>query len=185
MKIIKTKLHDVNIFELDSFSDNRGLFMESYQTNRYKKFGLDYEFVQDNIVFSEKNVLRGLHYQLENPQGNLVQCIIGEIFDIAVDIRKDSPTFGEWVGFILNQNNKRQLFIPPGFAHGYNVLSNECVVIYKCTNYYSKDDEYGIIWNDPLLNIKWKGNSFIISEKDLNYPTIKNAVLPKYGTKNE
>ena len=182
MNIIATDISDVKLIELDNYPDDRGCLMESYQKIRYDDHGMNLTFVQDNLVYSKKNVLRGLHYQLNNPQGKLVQCIYGEIFDVAVDIRKGSETYGDWVGFNLSQNNNNQLFIPPGFAHGYSVLSIESLVLYKCTNYYNPNDEYGIIWNDKDLNINWRGNSFIISEKDLNNQEFKNALKPTMKT---
>lgn len=182
MKIISTDIPEVKLIELDSYPDDRGNFMESYQKSRYDDHGLNFTFVQDNLVYSRKNVVRGLHYQLKNPQGKLVQCIYGEIFDVAVDIRKGSETFGKWIGINLSQKTNNQLFIPPGFAHGYSVLSDESIVMYKCTNYYDSEDEYGIIWNDKDLNINWKGNSFIISEKDLKNQDFKNVTKPMIKT---
>lgn len=179
--MIPTAIPEVKLFELTVFPDPRGAFMETYQKNRYRELGIDYSFVQDNLVISKKNVLRGLHYQLENPQGKLVQCISGAIYDIAVDIRTDSPTFCNWVGCELNEENRKQIFIPPGFAHGYCVLSNSSIVSYKCTRIYSGTDEHGIIWNDAELNINWQGNAFILSEKDRKNKPLNKSILPKYS----
>lgn len=168
MKFTRSKLPEVILIEPNSFSDDRGFFSETYHIDKFREGGITETFVQDNHVFSKKNVLRGLHFQVNHPQGKCVRCINGEIFDVAVDIRSNSPTFGEWVGVYLSSENRRQLYIPPGFAHGYCVLSDISEVLYKCTDVYHPNDEMGIIWNDPRLNIDWPIENPILSEKDLN-----------------
>lgn len=169
MNIINTNIPDVLIFEPKIFSDERGFFFESFNQKVFEEIiGRKVEFVQDNHSRSSKGVLRGLHYQLEPySQGKLVRCIIGEVFDVAVDIRKSSPTFGKWVGINLSAKNKRQLWIPEGFAHGFLVLSDTAEFIYKTTNYYMPSMEACIKWNDETLGINWpKENNVVVSEKD-------------------
>ncbi|HFZ8448558.1 TPA: dTDP-4-dehydrorhamnose 3,5-epimerase, partial [Salmonella enterica subsp. enterica serovar Aberdeen] len=153
----KTEIPDVLIFEPKVFSDERGFFMESFNQKVFEEaVGRKIEFVQDNHSKSTKGVLRGLHYQVEPyAQGKLVRCIAGEVFDVAVDIRKDSETFGKWVGVNISSENKRQLWIPEGFAHGFLVLSDSADFLYKTSNYYSPIHERGIVWNDPTININW------------------------------
>jgi dTDP-4-dehydrorhamnose 3,5-epimerase len=157
MKIIDTKIPDVKIIEPDVFGDDRGFFMETWNQKEFeeKVTGKKTLFVQDNHSKSKQGILRGLHYQTENTQGKLVRVISGEVFDVAVDIRKDSPTFGQWVGEFLSAENKRQLWVPEGFAHGFFVVSDSAEFIYKCTNYYNPQAEKSILWNDPTLNIEW------------------------------
>ncbi|EFP1205508.1 dTDP-4-dehydrorhamnose 3,5-epimerase, partial [Salmonella enterica] len=157
MNVIKTEIPDVLIFEPKVFSDERGFFMESFNQKVFEEaVGRKIEFVQDNHSKSTKGVLRGLHYQVEPyAQGKLVRCIAGEVFDVAVDIRKDSETFGKWVGVNISSENKRQLWIPEGFAHGFLVLSDSADFLYKTSNYYSPIHERGIVWNDPTININW------------------------------
>ena len=155
MKIIATALPEVKIIETRAFGDERGFVLESFQLQRYKEAGIDLPFVQDNLSHSQHGVLRGLHYQLKHPQGKLITVINGEIFDVAVDIRYGSPTFGNWVGAILSDENHHQLYLPPGFAHGFCVLSKNADVLYKCTDYYIPNDDYGIIWNDSTIGVKW------------------------------
>ncbi|EAB6474697.1 dTDP-4-dehydrorhamnose 3,5-epimerase, partial [Salmonella enterica] len=169
MNVIKTEIPDVLIFEPKVFSDERGFFMESFNQKVFEEaVGRKIEFVQDNHSKSTKGVLRGLHYQVEPyAQGKLVRCIAGEVFDVAVDIRKDSETFGKWVGVNISSENKRQLWIPEGFAHGFLVLSDSADFLYKTSNYYSPIHERGIVWNDPTININWPINiDKILSEKD-------------------
>ena len=169
MKVIKTSIPDVLIFEPKVYGDERGFFMESFNQKVFDEaVGRKIEFVQDNHSQSSKGVLRGLHYQLEPyAQGKLVRCVEGEVFDVAVDIRKSSPTFGQWVGVYLNAKNKRQLWIPEGFAHGFIVTSEKATFLYKATNYYMPSHEGGIIWNDKSLNIQWPlMREMIISAKD-------------------
>ncbi|MCX3309099.1 dTDP-4-dehydrorhamnose 3,5-epimerase [Pantoea vagans] len=168
MKIIDTKIPDVKIFEPAVFGDERGFFFESFSQKKFDNaIGRHVEFVQDNHSKSSKGVLRGLHYQL-NPfaQGKLVRCVAGAVFDVAVDIRKQSPFFGQWVGVELSSENKRQLWIPEGFAHGFLTLTDNTEFVYKTTNFYSKESERSIIWNDPLINIDWPEKEVLLSEKD-------------------
>ena len=183
MVINETKLSGVVVIEPKIYEDNRGAFFESYNKNRYSETGIDKEFVQDNLSYSRKNVLRGLHFQNPVAQAKLVSVIKGEVLDIMVDIRTDSPTFKCWEGFILSETNKRQIYIPEGFAHGYIVLSEEAYFHYKCTDFYSPENEHCIRWDDPDINIKWKINNPVISDKDLNGLFLKdfnNEKLFKY-----
>jgi dTDP-4-dehydrorhamnose 3,5-epimerase len=174
LKVIKTEITGLLIIEPDVFSDDRGFFFESYSKLRYDKLGVKYDFVQDNISKSKKRTIRGLHYQVgEKAQGKLCQVIVGEVLDVAVDIRFNSPTFGKYFAQILNSEKKLQLWIPPGFAHGFSVLSEEAIFSYKCTNYYSKAHEKTILYNDPELNIDWKVSESLVSEKDLNATLFK------------
>ena len=179
MNVIKTEIPDVLIFEPKVFGDERGFFMESFNQKVFEEaVGRKVEFVQDNHSKSSKGVLRGLHYQLEPyAQGKLVRCVVGEDFDVAVDIRKSSPTFGKWVGVNLSAENKRQLWIPEGFAHGFLVLSETAEFLYKTTNYYHPDSDRGIVWNDPILSIKWptiEHNNYILSIKDARAKELHN-----------
>ncbi|WP_136805337.1 dTDP-4-dehydrorhamnose 3,5-epimerase [Desulfosediminicola flagellatus] len=155
MNVITTAIPDVKIIEPKVFGDERGFFMESWNAKTYKEAGIDKEFVQDNHSRSVKNTLRGLHYQLQQPQGKLVRAVSGEVFDVAVDLRKDSKTFGNWVGEILSAENKRQLWVPEGFAHGFLVLSDTADFLYKTTSYYAPEHERCILWNDSDLDIAW------------------------------
>ncbi len=166
MNVIPTKLDGVIIIEPDVFGDHRGFFLETYQADRYQKADVHPRFVQDNLSFSVANTLRGLHYQITRPQAKLVQVITGEIFDVAVDIRAGSSTFGQWVGVRLSEKNHRQLYIPEGFAHGFCVLSRSAHFIYKCSDFYFPDDEGGVLWSDPEIGIDWPVSTPIISEKD-------------------
>ncbi|EJQ5954143.1 dTDP-4-dehydrorhamnose 3,5-epimerase [Escherichia coli] len=168
MNVIKTEIPDVLIFEPKVFGDERGFFMESFYQKVFEEaVGRKVEFVQDNHSKSSKGVLRGLHYQLEPyAQGKLVRCVVGEVFDVAVDIRKSSPTFGKWVGVNLSAENKRQLWIPEGFAHGFLVLSEIAEFVYKTTNYYHPESEGCIKWDDSFLMIDWPNKPIAISEKD-------------------
>ncbi|UEK59485.1 dTDP-4-dehydrorhamnose 3,5-epimerase [Providencia rettgeri] len=170
MIVLETNIPDVKIIEPKVFGDPRGFFLEMWQQKKFELnvTGRETNFVQDNISKSSKGILRGLHYQTENTQGKLISVISGEVFDVAVDIRKDSSTFGQWVGVYLSDINKRQLWIPEGFAHGFYVTSNEAVFHYKCTNYYNPLHEHTIMWNDKNLAIEWplKEAQPILSEKD-------------------
>lgn len=157
------------------FGDARGYFMETYHYNDYKEAGIDEVFVQDNQSASSKGVLRGLHFQKEFPQGKLVRVIRGEVFDVAVDLRKDSSTYGQWYGVILSEENKKQFFIPKGFAHGFVVLSDYAEFAYKCTDFYHPEDEGGLLWNDPEIGIQWpipEDMKISLSEKDEKWPGI-------------
>ncbi len=183
MRVKPAQLADVLIVEPQSFEDERGFFFESWNRQRYAAAGIDVDFVQDNHARSVKGVLRGLHAQHPHDQGKLVRALNGEIFDVAVDIRKGSPAFGKWVGIELSATNRRQFFVPPGFAHGYCVLSTEADVEYKCTDYYSPDDEITIAWNDPDIGIEWPLTNPIVSSKDIDAQTLKDLAhrLPQYG----
>jgi len=172
MKISNTSLKDVFIIEPDVFGDERGYFVETYHQKRYQKSDIPSTFVQDNLSFSVKNTLRGLHYQTNNPQAKLVQVLVGEVFDVAVDLRQDSATFGKWEGVHLTDKNKQQVYIPEGFAHGFCVLSESALFLYKCSNFYDPDDEGGILWSDPGLNIDWPMKVPIISNKDRKFPRL-------------
>ena len=166
MNVIATDIEGVLIIEPQVFQDPRGCFLETYHANRFKAAGLRSAFVQDNLSFSVKGTLRGMHFQVNHPQSKLVQAITGEIFDVAVDIRPESPTFGRWVSTHLSEQNKRQLLLPPGFAHGFCVLSKNAYIAYKCSEYYRPDDESGIFWSDPSIGIDWPIKDPIISDKD-------------------
>lgn len=172
MKIITTPIEGVLIIEPKIFKDKRGFFMETYNQNRYNESGIDTAFVQDNLSYSSKNTLRGLHYQIKHPQAKLVQVISGEIFDVAVDLRPGSATFGRWTGIHLSDENRRQVFIPKGFAHGFCVLSEFALFYYKCSDFYAPDDEGGIIWSDPDIGIEWPVEHPNISEKDERYQNL-------------
>jgi dTDP-4-dehydrorhamnose 3,5-epimerase len=183
VSFIKTDLPGAVIIEPAVFNDARGFFLETYHYARYAENGISTPFVQDNHSHSVKGTLRGLHYQLKHPQGKLIYVIRGEIYDVAVDIRKGSPFFGKWVSAVLSDKNKRQFFIPPGFAHGFCVTSEEADVTYKCTDLYSPGDEYGIAWDAPDIGIKWPVNNPLLSEKDSRYLPLKDTPegqLPVY-----
>ena len=181
MKFINTNIELVKIIEPEIHSDTRGYFFESFKSNLFHHNKIPDTFLQDNEVRSKRSVLRGLHYQLRNPQGKLVRVIYGSILDVAVDIRCGSPTFGQYVSVKLTDKNKKILYVPPGFAHGYLVMSNDSIVVYKCTNEYNPRDEYGIRWDDSDINIKWQIQDPIISKRDENLPLLKNQkLLPKY-----
>ncbi len=167
MNVVPTTLPGVLLIEPKVFGDSRGYFLESYRQNRYQDFGIDLPFVQDNISSSSSRVIRGLHYQLPNSQGKLIQVLGGAIMDVAVDIRRGSPCFGGWVGAVLTSENHHQLFIPPGFAHGFAVLSDHALVSYKCSAYYDPANETTIRWDDPKIGIQWGIVDPIISQKDL------------------
>ena len=167
MEVIQTEIPDVKIVKPKVYGDERGFFLETFEQKRYQEMlGISLNFVQDNHSQSQKNVLRGLHFQKENPQGKLVRVVRGEVFDVAVDIRKDSSTYGKWVGVILSEDNKSQLWIPPGLAHGFLVMSDIADFEYKCTNYYDPNSERCLLWNDPTININWPITTPILSEKD-------------------
>jgi dTDP-4-dehydrorhamnose 3,5-epimerase len=183
MKVIKTKLDGALVFEPKVFGDERGFFMETWNYDRYKEAGLGVKFIQSNLSKSTKGVLRGLHFQNPNPQGKLVQILQGEVFDVAVDIRLGSPTFGQWHGELLSAENKRQFYIPEGFAHGFCVLSEEALFSYMCTNVYDAQADCSIIWNDDSIGIEWPISNPSLSEKDKHAEslnTIDNSRLPTY-----
>ena len=172
---------EVLLIEPDVFPDPRGFFMETFHSVKYAEHGLPAVFLQDNHSRSSRGVLRGLHYQLNNPQGKLVRVVSGEVFDVAVDIRRGSPWFGKWVGAILSEENHRQMYVPPGFAHGFCTLSEHADFLYKCTDLYAPGDEYGIAWDDPEIAIEWPEMDYLISDKDLANPSlIESDHLPEY-----
>lgn len=185
MKVSETALPGVLLIEPRVFGDHRGVFLETYHREKYARAGIAKPFVQDNHSHSYKGVLRGLHYQLKQPQGKLLYVVTGEIFDVAVDIRQGSPTFGKWVGVTLSAENRRQLYVPEGFAHGFYVLSERADVTYKCTDLYAPGDEYGILWCDADLNIAWPlQGTPLLSEKDARYPRLAEVPpqhLPRYS----
>lgn len=183
----KTAIEGVIIVDVDAFGDDRGYFMETYKRPDFVEGGIPCEFVQDNQSSSTRGVLRGLHFQIEHPQAKLVRVISGTVFDVAVDVRADSPTRGQWVGVELSAENRRQFFVPRGFAHGFLVLSDTAEFCYKCDDVYHPGDEGGIIWNDPTIGVQWPAlhgdeafdvSALILSEKDSKQPTFEEAVLP-------
>ena len=178
MKIVDTAILDVKILEPKVFGDDRGFFLESWNADTFKSAGLDINFVQDNHSFSTQGTLRGLHYQINTPQGKLVRVTRGAVFDVAVDIRRASPTFGKWVGVEISADNKRSLWVPPGFAHGFYVLTPHVDFLYKCTEVYSAIDDRGIRWDDPAIGIAWplvNGQPPLLSGKDAVAPLLKDA----------
>lgn len=177
MNIIPTSLEGLLILEPNVFEDNRGYFLEMHNQNRLQTAGIDAVFVQDNLSCSKKNILRGLHFQISHPQAKLIQAITGTIYDVTVDIRSGSSTFGKWSGTLLSEENKRQLFIPEGFAHGFCVLSENAHVLYKCSDFYNPNDEGGILWSDPKVAIDWPVKNPLLSDKDQQYPYLADLKL--------
>jgi dTDP-4-dehydrorhamnose 3,5-epimerase len=175
LNITKTDLPEVLLLEPIAFPDERGWFIETYHAEKFRQLGLPHEFVQDNHSYSRRGVIRGLHYQVEHPQGKLVRCTRGTILDVAVDIRRNSPTFGKWTAVELSAENRLMLWVPPKFAHGFSVLSDDADVLYKCTTVRHADSERGIRWNDPDLAIDWKVEHAVVSEKDTTAPLLRNA----------
>lgn len=179
MKITETKIPDVKLIEPRVFGDERGFFMETWNEKAFHEAGINTTFVQDNHSRSVKNTLRGLHYQIKHPQGKLVRVTQGEVFDVAVDLRVNSPTFGQWVGEILSGDNKRMLWVPPEFAHGFLVLSDSADFLYKTTDYYHPETEQALLWNDPDLNINWPVNALpgtpLLSDKDKSAKVLKEV----------
>ena len=182
MNILPTKLQGVLIIEPDVYRDARGWFLETYQANKYRDGGIPLSFVQDNCSSSSRGVLRGLHAQMSRPQGKLVRVIKGEIFDVAVDIRRGSPTFGSWKSVTLTAENFKQIYIPPGFAHGFYVISDIAEVEYKCTDVYTPGDEITIAWNDDQIGIQWPNGSPLLSPKDAAGESLQSLEdrLPTY-----
>ena len=183
MEITETELDGVVILEPDVYGDERGFFLETYRRSSFEEAGIAAPFVQDNHSRSRRGVLRGLHYQLVQSQGKLVRCVRGEIYDVAVDIRTGSPTFGEWTGVRLDDQRHRQLYVPPDFGHGFLVLSETADVVYKCTDYYHPDSEAGIAWDDPEIGIEWPVDELdgppTVSDKDGKWPVLsKQDALP-------
>lgn len=185
MKILATELPGLVLLEPKVFGDDRGFFLETYHAARYNEVGIKGPFVQDNHSRSTKGVLRGLHFQLRFPQGKLVSVLQGEVFDVSLDIRVGSPMFGRWYGVLLSGQNHRQLYVPPGFAHGFCVLSESVDFVYKCTDYYHPEDEQGVIWNDPALRIDWPLLTPQLSAKDRLYKSLNllkmEGLLPIYS----
>ena len=178
-KAISTEIEGLIIIEPTVFGDDRGYFMETWNKPDFEEIGIPYSFVQDNQSKSKKGVLRGLHFQKNNPQGKLVRVISGEVFDVAVDLRQNSATFGRWHGVYLSAENKRQFYVPEGFAHGFLVTSETAEFVYKCTRLYAPSDEGGILWNDPSIGIEWPrlDVEFVLSEKDKQNPVMETSAL--------
>ncbi|WP_455209240.1 dTDP-4-dehydrorhamnose 3,5-epimerase [Kaarinaea lacus] len=172
MNVIETPIDGVKVIEPKCFGDARGFFLETFSAQRYLDVGIQTVFVQDNHSRSGKGVLRGLHYQLRHPQGKLVSVVRGEVLDVVVDIRVGSPTFGQWYGAVLNDDNHRQMYVPPGLAHGFVVLSDMVDFVYKCTDYYHPEDEKGVLWNDPAIGVEWQIDQPLLSEKDRHNKTL-------------
>ncbi len=176
MEVIDLKLEGLKLIKPRRINDERGFFQETYNFNTYAEAGIEARFVQDNWSRSSKGVLRGLHYQFEHPQAKLVSVLQGEVYDVAVDMRRGSETFGNWVGTALSSDNGNQLYVPEGFAHGFLVLSNTVDFMYKCSDFYSPGDEYGVIWNDSSISIEWPdAGDKIISDKDVILPAFEDA----------
>jgi len=182
VKFTPTELPEVILVEPDVFPDSRGFFLETYHARKYRAGGILPDFVQDNQSRSGRDTLRGLHSQVAKAQGKLVRVLEGEVFDVAVDVRRGSPRFARWVGVRLSADNFRQLYIPPGFLHGFCVVSETASVAYKCTDLYDAADEIGVIWNDPVLAIRWPSDKPGLSKKDAAYPTLRDieGKLPVY-----
>ncbi len=177
-KFTELNISGVYLIDVKTYGDNRGYFMETYKEDDFASAGLNYYFVQDNQSSSRKGVLRGLHFQKNYPQAKLVRVLKGEVYDVAVDLRKGSETYGKWVGVILSEENHRQFLIPRGFAHGFIVISDYAEFAYKCDEKYHPEDEGGILWNDPDLNIDWPDvGEIILSEKDINHPTLAESKI--------
>lgn len=177
----KTGIEGLVVVEPKVFGDNRGYFMETYNYNDFKAAGLDMVFVQDNQSKSKKGVLRGLHFQKKNPQGKLVRVVSGEVYDVAVDLRKGSDTYGKWYGVLLSAENKKQFYVPEGFAHGFVVMSETAEFFYKCTRFYDPSDEGGLMWNDPEIGIDWpvpENAELLLSEKDQHHQPLKDFESP-------
>jgi dTDP-4-dehydrorhamnose 3,5-epimerase len=172
LEFVQTTLPGIIIIKSLVFQDPRGFFMETFHQRKYREGGIERAFVQDNFSSSQKNTLRGLHYQLRHPQAKLIYALHGEIFDVVVDIRQGSPAFGKWESFILSEENRYQLFVPEGYAHGFCVLSDTADVVYKCTDFYAPDDDFGILWSDPAIGIDWPVKEPLLSEKDTKYPVL-------------
>jgi dTDP-4-dehydrorhamnose 3,5-epimerase len=183
MNVVETDLPGVLILEPKVFGDERGFFMETWNARRYEEAGLPARFVQDNLSYSARGVLRGLHFQHPQPQGKLVSVLRGEVFDVAVDIRVGSPTFGEWTGVTLSAENKRQFYVPSDFAHGFLVTGEDALFFYKCTDYYAPSSEGTVLWNDPEIGIEWPADAPTLSEKDRAAPPLREmpeGSLPRY-----
>jgi len=178
MQFLPTAIKDVVLIEPEVFGDERGFFMETWHARKFAAAGIDANFVQDNHSRSRQGILRGLHYQIKQPQGKLVRVIAGEVFDVAVDLRKSSPTFGRWISAVLSMGNHRMLWVPPGFAHGFYVLSPVAEVVYKCTDFYAPEHERSLLWNDASINIAWpvrEAAAPVLSEKDAAGTSFQDA----------
>jgi dTDP-4-dehydrorhamnose 3,5-epimerase len=175
MQVLPCAIPGLLILEPKVFGDARGFFLETWNQRRYREAGLPADFVQDNVSFSRRGTLRGLHFQNPNPQGKLLQVLAGEVFDVAVDIRRSSATFGKWHGLVLSSENKRQFYVPPGFAHGFVVLSESALFHYKCTEFYSSKDELAIRWDDPDVGIEWPLKEPVLSERDAKGLRLRDA----------
>jgi dTDP-4-dehydrorhamnose 3,5-epimerase len=175
MKVLTCDISGLLIIEPTVFGDARGFFLETWNLLRYREAGIAEDFVQDNVSFSRRGILRGLHSQNPKPQGKLLEVLQGEVFDVAVDIRRNSPTFGKWHGLMLSGENKRQFYVPPGFAHGFAVLSETALFHYKCTEFYSPKDEMALRWNDPDIGIKWPLKDPLLSERDAKGLLLRDA----------
>ena len=178
MNFIPSTIPDVILIEPNLFGDHRGFFMETWQRKNFAENGIDYDFVQDNHSKSSHGILRGLHYQMEQTQGKLVRVVEGAVFDVAVDMRRNSATFGQWVGYKLSAENRRMMWVPPGFAHGFYVMSDNAEFVYKCTDYYAPEHEQCLLWNDPAIGIDWNlvdGKAPILSDKDADAPLFADA----------
>lgn len=178
MKVHQTSIPEVICIEPRVFGDDRGFFMETWRNSWLEELGIRHEFVQDNHSKSSRGTLRGLHYQIKQPQGKLVRVVSGEVFDVAVDMRENSPTFGRWVGEFLSSENKKMLWVPPGFAHGFLVTSETAEFVYKCTSYYAPEYDRSLLWNDPQIGIEWPiepNSKVLLSEKDERAALFKNA----------
>lgn len=185
MQFIPAALPGVIIIEPSIFKDDRGFFMETYHQKKYAQAGITERFVQDNRSHSRQHTLRGLHYQIVHTQAKIVQVVDGDIFDVAVDIRVGSPAFGKWFGMRLSAENKRQMFIPGGFAHGFCVLSQTADVVYKCSDFYAPQDEYGILWSDTAIGINWPVKTPVLSPKDRHFPCLNELTAAQLPTFNE
>ena len=179
MKIIVSNIPDILVFEPTIYCDGRGYFMETWRQSVFDEQGIDAGFVQDNQSNSNRGTLRGLHYQLNRPQGKLARVVSGEVFDVAVDLRKSSAYFGRWIGILLSAENKKQLWIPPGFAHGFYVMSESAELLYKCTDYYDPEDDHSLLWNDETVGIDWPllDSKPLLSDKDKNAPRLLEATV--------
>jgi len=184
MNVTETALPGVLIIEPDVFKDARGLFLESWNRMRYSEAGINFDFVQDNLSWSHRGVLRGLHFQNPQPQGKLVYVVQGEVFDVSVDVRVGSPNFGQWIGILISSENRKQVYIPEGFAHGFCVTSPMAMLAYKCTSFYNPEAEGGVLWKDPDIGITWPVQQPTLSAKDHLYGRLKDInkdSLPQYG----
>lgn len=174
MKIVQTKFDDVILLQPSAYEDNRGYFMEIHRQKEYQKAGINAVFVQDNLSYSHKGVIRGLHYQYPHGQAKLIQVLSGAVYDVCVDIRKNSPTFGKWFSTILSEENRHQVYLPEGFAHGFCVISHKAILVYKCSDYYNPESECGINWSDPNLKIDWPEKNPMLSDKDAKLPNLND-----------